>query len=218
MTQLEIDLEVHGTVLVSDAGPKPVSVRRAHRTDAAPKHDQGILPGTDPEGRFRASEQLGPKLRLQTEHYVRQLEERGTDWLLDDEARQWLNDLEVVRAHYRNIEREWFDEGNGGSEDGLYAVVIERIVGRQAKAAYQGEPVAKLDDLFDPHCLVIDELDSESAEPEDAAIAGDQPAARRVARPTRKRAKAAVARARVFDRHPEWRHKLETRSPKKPLG
>lgn len=217
--QLEIDVEVHAHLTGTVDGRPHRTARPAERPSPADQavdgFSQGALPGTNPEGRFRISEKLGPKLRLQTEYYLRQLDERGTDWLLDDEARQWLDDLAIVRAQYRDVENEWFDAGDGGTEDARYAQVIERIVRERAKPAYEGEPVKALDELFDPHCLVIDELGDE---PESAAEtdngreeAEKQASARQVARTTRKRAKVAVARARVFDRHPEWRAELAAR-------
>jgi hypothetical protein len=211
MTQLEIDIELRGRLSIEKSGGAVRS--KDTRTTTAPEtgFEQGTLPGTNPEGRFRTSETLGPKLRVQTEYYTRQLEERGIAWLLDDEAQQWLNDLKVVRAHYRHIEKRWFHQGDGGSEDGLYAEVIERIVGKRAEPAYHDEPIPTLDELLDPNCLVMEELANEFPPDTESLVKGNLKAARKAAYPTRARAKVAVARSRCFDRHPEWRRELEAR-------
>ncbi len=175
------------------------------------------MPGADPEAPLRTSGKLAAELKPQTDYLVRQLEQRGPGWLTDREAEQWLHDLEVVRTCLREEERRLFAKG-GATEDGLYAEVIERIVGKRAKPAYRGQPIPALDELFDPNGMILDELrdriDAAADTPDPAAdpeTGGNLQAARADAKAARQRAKIAVARARVFDRHPEWRAELAAR-------
>ena len=214
-----------GTIRGTESASAPEPVAEMAAASVVPtaepvEFEQVPLPGADPDRSPRTAEKVGAQLKRQTDYYVRQLEGRGTIWMTDQEAKQWLKDLDVVRACLREEEHRLFARG-GATEDGLYAEVIERIVGKRAKPAYLGEEFTELEKLFDPECQVIEELldepadyeaaDSVEQEEPEAESEGDKRAARRAAKPTRKRAKIAVARARCFDRHPEWRQELASR-------
>lgn len=215
--QLTIDLEISARITgtvdrgVSEPPEETFETTTAVEPFRPPPGDRLVLEGTAPDARPRTSETVGARIFNQAEHFLRQIEQSGTAWLSDQEAAQWLQDSEIVRSHLPAVLLRLADRG--ATDDGLHAELVERLVGKRAKPAYEEEPIPGFEELFDPHGLVDPVLLTETPkEPVDEEVEqGNVSAARRVGGATRTRVTIAVARARCLAWRPGWRQELEHR-------